>query len=150
MRTRYLNHSVYKLQYHIVWATKYRRPWLVKGIEKEFLRLLYETVKKYPTLHAFAANTDRDHVHLQIEIPPSLAVAEVVQKLKAATSQHLRKKFRVVQEIYLDKEGIWSVGYFVSSVGLNEQQIKQYINWQGRRDRPQTMRDNKQLKLEFS
>jgi putative transposase len=122
----------------------------VKGIEKEFLRILYDTIKKYPTLHVFTANTDRDHVHIQIELPPSIPVSSVVQKLKAATSQHLRKKFRVIQEIYLDKEGIWSVGYFVSSVGLNETQIKQYINWQGKRDWPRTIRTSKQLKLEFS
>ncbi len=150
MRTRYLNHSVYRLQYHIVWCTKYRRPWLVKGIEKEFVRLLQITVKKYPILQLVAANTDRDHVHIQLELPPSLTIAEIVQKLKAATSQHLRKKFRVIQEIYLGKEGIWSVGYFVSSIGLNEQQIKAYIGWQGKREYPQTMTGTKQLKLEFS
>ena len=150
MRTRYLNHSVYRLQYHIVWATKYRRPFLVKGIEKEFLKNLYETAQKYPTLHIFAANTDRDHVHIQIEFPPSIDIASVVQKLKAATSQHLRKRFRIIQEIYFGKEGIWSVGYFVSSVGLNESQIRQYIFWQGKLDKPQTMRDAKQSQFKFS
>lgn len=150
MRTRYLNHSVYRLQYHIVWATKYRRPFLVKGIEKEFIKNLQETAKKYPTLQIFAANTDRDHIHIQIELPPSLTIAEVVQKLKAATSHHLRKKFKVIKEIYFEKEGIWSVGYFVSSVGLNESQIRQYISWQGKLDRPQTMMNTRQSQFKFS
>ena len=155
MKTRYLNHSVYKLEYHIVWGTKYRRKFLVKGIEKEFLKNLRETAAKYPTLYLVAANTDRDHVHLQIEIPPTLPIASVVQKLKAATSFHLRKKFRIVKEMYLDKEGIWSVGYFVSSLGLNDEQIKKYIEWQDKSEVPQTIRTIpatpfKQMRFEFS
>lgn len=115
--------------------------------------MLYTEIKKYPTLHLVAANTDKDHVHLQIEIPPSIAVAAVVQKLKATTSHLLRTKFRIIKEIYLGKEGIWSVGYFVSSIGLNEAQIKRYIEYQGRQELPQTMRvDTKsnQMCLEFS
>ncbi len=153
MKTRSLNHSVYKLEYHIVWGTKYRRKFLVKGIEKEFLKHLRAEITKYPTLQMVAANTDRDHVHLQIEIPPNVTIASVVQRMKAATSLHLRKKFRVIKEMYLDKEGIWSVGYFVSSLGLNDQHIKRYIEWQGKRDVPQTMvqdTQSKQLRLEFS
>src|SRR3989344_567524 len=106
MKTRYLNHSVYKLEYHIVWGTKYRRKFLAKGIEKEFLKNLRDVLTKYPSLRLVAANTDRDHVHIQIEIPPSIPIASAVQKLKAATSFHLRKKFRVIKNIYLDKEGI--------------------------------------------
>lgn len=151
MKTRHLSHCIYRLQYHIVWGTKYRRKYLVKGIEKEFLKNLRETMAKYPTLTLVAANTDRDHVHVQIEIPPTIPITSVVQKLKAATSFHLRKKFRIIKEMYLDKEGIWSVGYFVSSLGLNEAEIKRYIEWQGKRDVPQTVSTkNNQITLEFS
>jgi putative transposase len=42
--------------------------------------------------------------------------------------------------MYLEKDGIWSVGYFVSSIGINEQRIKQYIQWQGKKEKPQTAR----------
>jgi len=43
--------------------------------------------------------------------------------------------------MYLEKDGIWSVGYFVSSIGLNETQIKRYIEWQDKKERqPQTTR----------
>jgi putative transposase len=139
MRTRSLNHSTYKLQYHLVWGTKYRRKWLKPYVKAALKKSLYETVKKYPTLFIQAVNTDEDHVHLQIEIPPNIAIADAVQKLKGISSMAIRKEFKFIREMYLEKDGIWSVGYFVSSVGLNEASIKRYIEWQDKKDsQPQT------------
>jgi len=139
MQTRSLNHCAYKLQYHVVWGTKYRRKWLKPYVKAALLASLYETCKKYPTLFIHAVNTDEDHVHVQMEIPPSIAIADAVQKLKGNSSMVIRKRFKFIRELYLEKDGIWSVGYFVSSIGLNEGQIKRYIEWQGKREsKPQT------------
>ena len=140
MRTRGLNHSTYEHQYHIVWGTKYRRKILKPYVLLELRKSLYATVKKYPTLWIENLNTDNDHVHLQIEIPPNIAVSDAVGKLKSASSRHLRTKFKFIREIYLDKDGIWSVGYFSSTVGLNEDKVKKYIAWQGRKDFSQKSR----------
>ena len=139
MRIQHLNHSTYQLQYHIVWGTRGRRNILQKYVKPELVRSLYETVKKYPTLHLETINTDQDHVHIQIEIPPNICISDAVQRLKANSSFHLRKTFKFIREIYLEKDGIWSVGYFVSSVGLNEEQIKRYIEWQGKKEVPRTI-----------
>ena len=68
-----------------------------------------------------------------LELPPKYSVAEAVQKIKSITSQHLRKRFKFIDRMYEDK-GIWSVGYFASSVGLNESQIKKYIERQNQQD----------------
>ena len=139
MHTRSLNHSTYKLQCHLVWGTKYRRKWLKPYVKAALKESLYDTCKKYPTLFIQAVNTDEDHVHVQIEIPPSIAIADAVQKLKGASSLAIRKNFKFIREMYLEKDGIWSVGYFVSSIGLNEGQIKRYIDWQGKKEaKPQT------------
>jgi len=142
MQTRSLNHSTYKLQYHVVWGTKYRRHWLKPPAIKAALKaVLYETCKKYPTLFIHAVNTDLDHVHMQIEIPPNIAIADAVQKLKGASSMVLRKRYSFIRDMYLGKDGIWSVGYFVSSIGLNEANIKKYVEWQDKKEsRPQTTR----------
>lgn len=136
MRIRSLNHSTYQHQYHIVWGTKYRRKYLKDYVKRELLHSFYDTVKKYPTIYIQAVNTDEDHVHLQIEIAPSTPVAAAVQKLKQYSSGHLKQKFKFIREMYIDG-GIWSVGYFSSTIGLNEQQIKRYIEYQGKRDMPQ-------------
>ena len=106
----------------------------------ELRKSLYATIKKYPTLWIEALNTDDDHVHLQIEIPPNIAVSDAVRTLKAYSSRHLRQRFKFIHEMYIEKDGIWSVGYFSSTVGLNEAQVRKYIEWQGRKDKPQKAR----------
>ena len=144
MRTRSLNHSVYQTQYHLVWGTKYRRHFLKPEVtRKEFISSVYTAIKKYPTLHIETINTDIDHVHIQIEIPPNVTVAAVVQKIKIESSIKLKKKFKFIKEMYLDGS-IWSVGYFVSTIGLDETKIKRYIEWQGKKD------PGKTIKLGFS
>ena len=140
MRIQQLNHSTYQHQYHVVWGTKGRRKILKPYVLAELKKSLYAVTKRYPTLWIENVNTDDDHVHLQIEIPPNIAVSDAVCKLKAASSFDLKKKFRFIREIYLEKDGIWSVGYFSSTVGLNEAQIAKYISWQGKQDKPRKLR----------
>jgi putative transposase len=139
MRIRSLNHSVYQTQYHIVWGTRYRYKFLKPYAKQELRIYLYKATKKYPTLHIHSFNTGDDHVHLQIEIPPNITPADVVQRLKSESSAVLKKKFKFIREMYLDG-GIWSVGYFVSTVGLNEEMIRKYIANQGKKDRGTTLR----------
>ena len=140
MRIQSLNHSTYQHQYHIVWGTKYRRKILKPYVLVELKKILYATVKKYPTLWIEAVNTDEDHVHIQIEIAPNTAVSDAVGKLKSNSSKDLRKRFKFIREIYIESDGIWSVGYFSSTIGLNEAQVKRYIEWQGKKDKPQKAR----------
>lgn len=140
MRTRSLNHSVYQTQYHLVWGTRYRVHYLKpENAKQEFISAVNAVVRKCPTLFIHSINTDIDHIHIQIEIPPSLAVAVVVQKIKIESSIRLKKKFKFIREAYVDG-GIWSVGYFVSTIGLNEQMIKHYIEYQGKQDKGKTLR----------
>ena len=137
MRILKLNHSTYQHSYHIVWGTKYRRKILKPYVLTELKKSLYTTVKKYPTLWIESMNTDEDHVHIQIEIAPNTTISDAVSKLKSASSRHLRSRFKFIRNIYIEKDGIWSVGYFSSTVGLNEAQVKRYIAWQGKKDVPQ-------------
>src|SRR3989344_6152069 len=143
MRIRSLSHCVYQHQYHIVWGTKYRRKFLKHYTKHEFIKSLYATIEKYPTLFLHTANVSEDHVHIQIEIPPSISVAVAVQKLKQESSRTLKSKFNFIQNMYIDGH-IWSVGYFSSTIGLNEDQIKKYIEYQNKKDLPI------QLECEFS
>ena len=138
MRIRNLCHSCYQHQYHLVWGTKYRRKYLKEYVKLEFIKNLKETIKEYPTLMIIEINTDEDHVHLQIEIPPDLTVAAVVRMLKSRSSFVLKKKYKFIREMYLNSS-IWSVGYFSSTIGLNEKQIRTYIEWQGKKDLPQKL-----------
>jgi len=143
MRICSLNHCHYQHQYHLVWGTKYRRKILKPYVKEAFLEALFVVLKKYPKLHLIAVNTDRDHIHMQLEIAPDISVAQAVKRIKGYTSIFLKKKFGFLRKIYLD-EGVWSVGYFSSTIGINEELVRKYIAYQGKRDRPKT------LKLKFS
>jgi len=109
---------------------------LKEYVKPEILAVFGRAMKKYPELQIIAINTDNDHIHIQIEIPPDISVSAAIQQLKSMSSAHLKKKFKFIKNMYLDG-GIWSVGYFSSTIGLNEEQIKKYISWQGQRDMPQ-------------
>jgi putative transposase len=128
----------------LVWGTRYRRHFFKpEVVKKEFISSVYTAIRKFPTLHIETINTDIDHIHIQIEIPPNITVAAVVQKIKIESSIRLKKKFKFIKEMYLDGS-IWSVGYFVSTIGLDEAKIKRYIEWQGKKD------PGKTIKLGFS
>lgn len=135
MRILSLAHSTYQHQYHIVWGTKYRKKYLKEYVKADLLSSFYETVARYPTLHIETVNVDKDHVHLQIEIPPNIAVSKAVQVLKQNASRSLKKKYPFIRRLYLENS-IWSVGYFSSTIGINEEVIRLYIEQQGQAELP--------------
>ena len=77
---------------------------------------------------------DGDHLHMVMVIPPKYSIASVMGRLKSQSSAQLRKTFGWLSKVYWNEIVVWSPGYFVSSVGLNEQIIKQYVEYQGRQD----------------
>ena len=84
-------------------------------------------------------NTDVDHIHILASIPPKLSVSEVVKIVKAKTGLYMRKKFSFLDKVYWGMGGIWSVGYFVSTVGITEKTIRKYIEMQGKADSGQAL-----------
>lgn len=58
-------------------------------------------------------------------------------KLKSQSSSRLRKKFEWLGKVYWKENIVWSPGYFVSSVGVDEKTIKNYVEFQGRQDEGQ-------------
>jgi len=138
MRLRKSAHSVYRTQYHIVWITRYRRKILNKGVQEYLETKLQEVRKYYPDWEYEAMGMEEDHVHLHMVIPPRYAVSTVVETLKKNTSRELSKKFRFLKNVYWDNEGIWSKGFFVSTVGINESVIRKYVEMQGKEDTGQT------------
>src|SRR5438128_1195058 len=101
MRTRRLNHSVYHVQYHLVWGTKYRKKYLKPYVVRELKRSFFATLKEYPTLWIEKLATDDDHLHLQIEIPPSMTISAAVQALKIKSSIHLKQRFKFIRDMYI-------------------------------------------------
>lgn len=134
-------HTVYKTQYHIVWVTRFRRKTLVKGVESYLKIKVHEVREHYPDWYFTEIGTDKDHIHLHMEIPPKYSVSFVVETLKKNTSRALRAKFPFLDKVYWDSGGIWSKGYFVSTVGVNEEIIRRYVRMQGEEDAGQAQLD---------
>ena len=100
--------------------------------------LMKATSKRYPELHIHEINTDEDHIHLLITIPPKMSVSTAVNILKSNSAKSMRQRFPFLKEMYHEDDmGVWSTGYFVSTVGVNEKMIRQYIEHQGVEDEGQ-------------
>ncbi len=77
---------------------------------------------------------DVDHVHIHMVIPPKYSVSYVIETLKKNTSRQMRNKFRFLESVYWDSGGIWSKGFFVSTIGIDEKVIRRYVEKQGQED----------------
>ena len=125
----------------MVLVTKYRQKVFNEGVFAYFEERLKEINKHYPEIIYERINHDKDHVHFVVSIPPKMSVGSVVRITKANTSKVMKDKFPFLKEIYWGTDGIWSDGYFVSTVGLNEETIKRYVENQGKEDTGQAMLD---------
>ena len=137
------SHSVFLCDYHLVWPTKYRRKILNEGVLAYLKQSVKGLTEYHPDLIIKEINGESDHIHVLISIPPQRSVGSVVRIIKASTARDLNDKFPFLREVYWRTRSIWSAGYFVSTVGINEGIIKKYIQNQGQEDMGQA-------KLEFS
>jgi putative transposase len=130
-------HSVYRLQYHVVWVTKYRRR-ILKPFVKEYLRkVLPKLLRSMPGVLIQSIGFDDDHLHMVMVIPPKYAIAQVMGKLKGQSAKHMRKTFPWLGKVYWKENIVWSPSYFISSVGIDENVIRNYVEYQGQKDSDQ-------------
>jgi putative transposase len=123
------SHTKHRLQYHIVWIPKYRRRVIQGKIAIRLKRLMYEACKMNRWWIS-EMSIQSDHVHIVVELPPHMSVAEVVRIFKGGTSRVLRKEFPEMQE-FLWGESFWADGYFAETVGkVDEEVVKRYIRQQ--------------------
>lgn len=134
MKYRRFSHCVFHCNYHVVLTTKYRREIFNEGIFAYFKNKLEEVRKHYPQIEFLETNQDKDHIHFLISIPPTMKVGRVVGIIKSNTAKGLKQKFPFLKEVYWGTESIWSSSYFVSTVGINEKIIRQYIERQREED----------------
>lgn len=132
------SHCVYLCDYHIVLPTKYRHLIITSELWKYLYGKLVEITTHYPRLFLKEANHDKDHIHLLLSIPPQMSVGSVIRLVKTNTSRKIKEKFPVLKQYYWGSDGIWSDGYFVSTVGITTEIIKRYIEKQGDLDTGQT------------
>ena len=137
MRFRKSTHAVYKTEYHIVWTPRYRKKLFVGGVKQYAEGILGHLEGLEEDIEVIKVNVQVDHIHIIMVIPPRVSVARAVQFMKSRTAKMLKDKFPYMgREIWV-REGIWSRGYCVSTIGLNEKQILAYVEHQEKEDKGQ-------------
>jgi len=118
----------------MVWIPRYRYKVLVKGVDEYLIKKMDEIRKIYPEIEYVQRNIQPDHVHLVLSFPPKYSIARVVQIIKSNTGKAMWGKFEFLMKRYYSRGGIWSAGYFVSTVGLDEKLIERYVRYQEKED----------------
>ena len=98
-------------------------------------------MRRMPGCEIVERNTQVDHIHLIMVIPPKYAVSDVIGEIKQYTAKKMREKYAWLEKVYWKEWVVWSPGYFVSTVGLDEKQITEYVRWQGVQDSGQAKLD---------
>ena len=135
MKTQYkkLSHSIWLCKYHIIFCPKYRYK-ILEGKTEVFVRnQLYKLCGQKDQLIIEEINIQPDHVHLILSIPPKYSVSETMGWLKGKVAIKLFQEQRELTKQYWGRH-LWSRGYCVSTIGLDEEQIKKYVKWQQERD----------------
>ena len=129
IKYRKLSHSIYHCTYHIVWTPKYRLR-ILRGVIADFLEDQIRTICEWKEVKIEEMNIQPDHVHLVCSIPPKLSVSDFMGIVKGKSAIKLFKSFpRLKKKPYWGNH-FWSRGYFVSTVGLDEDLVKRYVKYQ--------------------
>jgi len=136
MRFRSSAHSVYHTEYHIVWTPRYRRRIFVKGVDQYLENVLVNLEGLDDDIEVVKVNVQVDHVHVVTIIPPRISVASAVQYMKVESAKKLRERFEFIRQA-IRRGGMWSRGYCVSTIGLNEKAILAYVEHQEKEDKGQ-------------
>lgn len=127
-----LSHTKWNCKYHIVFAPKFRRK-LAYGKLKQDIANILSVLCKRKSVHIVEAEICPDHVHMLVEIPPSMSVSAFVGYLKGKSTLMIFERHANLKYKFGNRH-FWAEGFYVSTVGLNEATIKKYIQDQEKED----------------
>ena len=123
---RMSSHTVSWLTVHIVWVTKYRYKVLIGDIQKR-CRELVKQICDAEDVKILKGVVSSDHVHIDIEYRPSLAVSDIVKRLKGRTSRRLQEEYPVLGKKYWGRH-FWAIGYGVwSTWNITDEMVQEYL-----------------------
>ena len=131
---RKLSHSIYECKYHIVFCPKYRYRVLRGEVAEYVTREIYLLCSHKDGVEVVEANVQADHVHLVLTIPPKYAVSNLMGYLKGKLAIRVFNRYENLRKRYWGGK-LWSRGYCVSTIGLDEDKIRRYVKWQEEKDK---------------
>ena len=127
-----LSHSKWRCKYHIVFAPKYRRLEIYGKLKADIGTILRKLCEQ-KDVNIIEAQACSDHIHMLVEIPPSLSVSQFMGYLKGKSSLIIFYRHANLKYKYGNRH-FWCRGYYVDTVGRNEGVIKEYIKNQLQED----------------
>ena len=126
-------HTTWICKYHVVWIPKYRKKQLFGAIRTELAPVMKELARQKES-EILEGALMPDHVHMLIAIPPKYAVSSVIGYIKGKSAIYIARNFRGKKRNFVG-ESFWARGYFVSTIGLDEGMIRNYIKNQEKEDK---------------
>lgn len=120
-----LSHSKWDCKYHVVFIPKRRRKTLY-GKLRQHLGEVFRELARRKECRIEEGHLMPDHVHMMIAIPPKHAVAQVIGFIKGKSAIHIARVYGGRKRNFVGQH-FWARGYFVSTVGRDEQVIREYI-----------------------
>ena len=127
-----LNHTRWDCKYHVVFIPKRRKKQIYGPIRKHLGEIFHDLAKQKES-KIEEGHLKNDHVHMCISIPPKYAVSSVVGYIKGKSAISIARNF-MGRKRNFSGENFWARGYFVSTVGLDEEMVKKYIREQEKED----------------
>jgi len=129
-----LSHTIYECKYHIVVCPKYRYRIFQEEIAEYTRQQIYSLSQQKDMVEVVELNVRPEDIHLVMSIPPKYAVSSIMGYLKGKISLRLFQRDESIGKRYWGRQ-LWARGYCVSTVGLNEEQIRKYVQWQEKREK---------------
>ena len=128
-----LSHTKWDCKYHVIFIPKYRRRALY-GQLRRHLGEVFRKLAEQKESRIEEGHLMPNHVHMMIAIPPKYAVSQVVGFIKGKSAIHLARSYAERSRNFVGQH-FWARGYFVSTVGRDEEVIREYIRHQEEEDK---------------
>lgn len=130
MDVKKTSHSVYNLNYHIVFVTKYRHNVLIRDVEEYAKQQLRDICERYEW-EILAMEIMPDHIHIFVSVNPGTAPLTISSTIKSILTVDIFRKFDNIKKKYFWKSGLFTDGtYFGSAGNVSEKTIRKYIEEQ--------------------
>jgi len=128
-----LKHTKWECKYHVVFIPKYRRKVMYGQIRQELGPIMRELAQQKES-EVEEGHLRADHVHMMLSIPPKYSVSGVVGYIKGKSAIAIARRFMDRTRNFVGMN-FWARGDYVSTVGRDEAQVRQYIREQDKEDR---------------
>jgi len=126
MDYRHGSHTVFQIEYHFVWVTKYWYKVLTGEVADRVRALVRETCEAFE-IRIISGVVSKDHVHILVSSPPTIAPSEIMRRIKGRTSSKLFEEYSHLKKRYWGRH-FWARGYFCATVGqVTKEMIEQYL-----------------------